>query len=72
VGETIIREIAHPSGACRVLLICRADGHFTYRSQERDGMDWGPMSLDLGVYDSVDTAEMEARQREAWLKDLFH
>jgi len=35
-------------------------------------MEWGPMSIDAGVYDSVDTAEAEARQRVAWLKDLFH
>jgi hypothetical protein len=72
VPEEIVREITEPSGARRVLLIRRSDGRFTYRSQERDGMDWGPMSLDKGVYDSADTAEIEARQREPWLKDLFH
>lgn len=72
MAEEIVREILHPSGAWRVLLVRREDGRFTYRSQERDGMDWGPMSLDKGVYDSADTAETEARQRESRLKDLFH
>jgi hypothetical protein len=72
VAEEIVREIAHPSGNRRVLLIRRPDGRFTYRSQEREGADWAPMSLDMGIYDSADTAEMEARQREAWLKSLFH
>ena len=72
MAEEIVREILHPSGARRVLLIRRADGRFTYRWQERDDLDWGPMSIDAGVYDSADTAETEARQRQSWLKDLFH
>lgn len=72
MAEEIVREISHPAGDRRVLLIRRADGRFTYRSQERCAADWGPVSLDKGVYDSADTAELEARQREAWLKDLFH
>jgi hypothetical protein len=72
LDEVIVREISDPSGNRRVLLVRRADGRFTYRCQERDGEDWGPMSLDMGVYDSADTAETEARQREPWLKKLFH
>jgi hypothetical protein len=72
VGEEIVREIAHPNGERRVLLIRRIDGRFTYRWQERDGLDRGPMSVDVGIYDSPDTAETEARQQESWLRDLFH
>jgi hypothetical protein len=72
MDEEIVREIPGPSGTRRVLVIRRADGRFTYRWQERNGLDWGPMSIDAGVYDCADTAEAEARQREGWLKDLFH
>jgi hypothetical protein len=69
--EEFVREISHPGGEHRVLLIRRADGRFTYREQEWDGLDWGPMTIDAGVYDSAETAEMEARQRIVWLRDLF-
>ena len=72
MAEEIIREISHPAGERRLLLIRRSDGRFTYRWQEREGGGWGPMSIDAGVYDSADSAEMEARQRESWLRDLFH
>lgn len=71
MAEEIVREISHPSGVKRVLLLRRADGRFTYRWQERDGSAWGPMSIDAGIYDSAKTAETEARQRVSWLKDLF-
>lgn len=70
--EEIVREINDPSGFRRILLIRRTDGRFTYRRQERGELGWGPMTIDAGVYDSADTAEAEARQRESWLKDLFH
>ena len=72
MSEEVVREIAHPDGERRVLLIRRIDGRFTYRWQEREGLDWGPMSVDVGIYDSADTAETKARQQESWLKDLFH
>jgi hypothetical protein len=70
--EKIVREIPHPDGKLRAVIVCRADGRFTYRTQERDGQDWGPATIDAGVYDSADTAEMEARQRVPWLRELFH
>lgn len=70
--EKVVREIVHPAGTVRVIIVRRVDGRFTYRRQERSGLDWGPATIDAGVYDSADTAETEARQREDWLKSLFH
>ena len=72
MAEEIVREIRNPSGDLRVVIVRREDGRFTYRRQEREGAAWGPETIDAGVYDSADTAESEARQREAWLRDLFH
>ena len=68
----IVREIPHPNGTLRVIIVRRADGKFTYRRQEKSGSDWGAATVDAGVYDSADTAEIEARQRVSWLKARFH
>jgi hypothetical protein len=65
MAEQIMREILHPSGSLRMIIVRRSDGRFTYRRQEKAGENWGPATIDAGVYDSVDTAETEARQREA-------
>ena len=72
MAEEMVREILHPGGALRVTIVRRADGRFTYRRQQREGLDWGPATIDAGVYDSAETAETEARQREPWLKSQFH
>lgn len=72
MAEEIVRTLNHPKETKRVIIVRREDGRFTYRWQERRGNDWGAASIDAGVYDSADTAEAEARQRERWLKDLFH
>lgn len=70
--EAVVKEIVDPAGQARVLIIRREDGRYTYRRQDRDGLDWGPQTIDAGVYDSPETAETEARQREAWLRRMFH
>jgi hypothetical protein len=72
VSEAIVKEIIDPAGQARVLIIRREDGRYTYRRQNREALDWGPQTIDAGVYDSPDTAETEARQRVAWLRKLFH
>jgi hypothetical protein len=72
VDEEIVRTIDHPLGVKRVIIVCRDDGRFTYRRQERCDTGWGATSIDAGVYDSAETAEAEARQREPWLKAMFH
>ena len=72
MSEKIVADFMHPEGIAKVLIIRRADGRFTYRRQERDGLGWGPQTIDAGVYDSPLTAETEARQRVDWMKGLFH
>ena len=72
MAEQIHFEITDPAGRARVQIVCRKDGRFTYRCRERRVEDWGPATVDAGVYDSAETAEMEARQRVPWLKALFH
>lgn len=72
MAERILREIISPSGVVRVIIVRRDDGRFTYRRQEKVGQEWGPATIDAGVYDSPATAETEARQRGPWLRDLFH
>lgn len=72
MAEEIVQAIDHPRGVKRVIIIRRDDGRFTYRWQERCDTGWGAASIDAGVYDSAETAEAEARQREPWLKAMFH
>lgn len=72
VAEAVVKEFVGPAGQERVVIIRREDGRFTYRQQDRDGLGWGPQTIDAGIYDSPDTAETEARQRVAWLRKLFH
>ena len=70
--EAIVAEFVHPEGTTKVLIVRRTDGRFTYRRQHRDGPDWGPQTIDAGVYDSSLTAESEARQRIEWMQAPFH
>jgi len=72
MSEQILREILDPAGGNRVTIVRRSDGRFSYRRQEKRDGSWGPPTVDSGVYDSADTAEIEARQRVPWLKALFH
>jgi hypothetical protein len=52
----------------RVFLGRRSDGLFTFWIRAREGTGWGPDGPDLGLYDSADTAETEARSRYPWLR----
>lgn len=72
MSEDTIKEIPDASGNKRVVIIRRSDGRFTYRRQEKSDDGWSLPTIDAGVYDSAETAEMEARQRISWLRDLFH
>ncbi len=68
MSEEIVAEFVHPEGIAKVLIVCRADGRYTYRRQVRDGLDWGPQTIDAGVYDSPHTAVTDARLRVDWMK----
>ena len=72
MSEEVVRELLDPSGSLRVIIVCRDDGRFTYRRQEKRGDEWGPATIDAGIYESAETAETEARQRVPWLRSLFH
>ena len=72
MASDVVKVIERADSARRLLVLSRTDGRFTYCWQERKGNEWGPRSIDAGVYDSALTAETEARQREAWLKTGFH
>lgn len=66
-----------PDGRERILILQRADGRFTYCKQSRATDpaaedSWDRPGPDLGIYDSLLTAETEARQRVGWLKAQFH
>jgi hypothetical protein len=65
MAEQTIKIIERPKS--RVLIVRRADGAFTYRTQSLERNGWGPMGLDAGIYDSAETAENEARLRVWWL-----
>lgn len=69
--------LERPDGKERILILQRPDGRFTYRKQlrvpDQEGGDaWDQPGPDLGIYDSLLTAETEARQRITWLKAQFH
>lgn len=51
----------------QVQIVLRSDGVFTYRRCSRDANGWGRPGPDLGLYDTEDTAECEARKRVWWL-----
>jgi len=77
--EDRLSIIGKADGTERVLICRRSDGRFTYRRQWADlsvitGQDfcWGAVGPDLGIYDTPETAELEAMQRVPWLKANFH
>lgn len=77
--ERRVKVIERADGSERVVICRRDDGNFTYRRQWADtsiidGPDFGWESLgpDLGVYDTLETAEFEAMLRLPWLKANFH
>lgn len=67
----VLKILTSDAGDERVLIVRRADGVYTYRREQygEDGWDKG---LDLGLYDSANTAEAEARMRVGWLVPAFH
>ena len=71
MAEIVLQTLTNQTGDERVRIVRRADGAFTYRREWHGEGGWsGP--LDLGLYDSADTAEAEARRRDGWLVPAFH
>jgi hypothetical protein len=77
--EDRLITIESADGRERVVICRRTDGNFTYRRQWADasvvtGRDfgWGALGPEAGIYDSRETAELEAMQRVPWLRANFH
>lgn len=71
MAEIVLQTLTNETADERVLIVRRADGVYTYR-REWYGADGWSGALDLGLYDSADTAEAEARMRIDWLVPAFH
>lgn len=66
--EQTIKTLEGPNS--RVLIIQKGDGAFTYRIQTQFRGKWSKAGPGVGVYDSAETAEQEARARVWWLANL--
>jgi len=68
--ERIVNILAGPDSGHRVLIVRRTDGRFSYRQQwladTEDRTRWGPPGPFAGIYDSAQTAELEAFARVKW------
>ncbi len=71
MAEIVLETLTNETGDERVLIVRRADGFFTYRREWHGEGGWSD-ALDLGLYDSADTAAAEARSRVGWLVPVFH
>jgi len=71
MAEIVLETLTNETGDERVLIVRRADGVFTYRCEWHGEGGWSD-GLDVGLYDSADTAEAEARMRVGWLVPAFH
>jgi len=67
--EEIAGTLTRSDGLERALIVIRADGLATYRRQTMDSASgrWKASGPDCGLYDSVESAEAEARARIWWL-----
>ena len=70
MNEQTVKIITSPNGEERVLIVCRADGAYTYRRQQFNSTDWGEAGPDCGIYDAPETAEVEAHCRIPWLASI--
>ena len=66
----VLKILTCDAGDERVLIVRRADGVYAYRREWIGEGGWSG-ALDLGLYDSAETAETEARARVSWLDRAF-
>ena len=74
-----VKVIDRTDGSEQVVIRRRDDGSFTCHRQWTDAsainvpdLGWGPLGPELGVYDTPETAELEAMLRVPWLKANFN
>lgn len=65
-----LKVLTNDAGTERVLIEEREDGVVTVRKQWMERYGWGRLGPEFGLYDSLETAENEARGRTAWLEPL--
>ncbi|GLK78856.1 hypothetical protein [Methylopila turkensis] len=67
-----VKTFENDAGDQRVVILERADGAYTFCRQWLENGVWGDLGPAVGIYDSVWTAECEARDRTPWLASLFN
>lgn len=67
---SIEKYLTSPDDQEQVLIAKRDDATYTFQRRWRDGIDWGPLGPECGIYDSALTAETEAMQQVPWLAEL--
>jgi hypothetical protein len=68
--EREIRTITNRKRDQRVIILQRSDDAYTYRQQWLEPEGWGALGPACGIYDSADTAEIEARMRVSWMSEI--
>ena len=70
--DQIIATYTKPDLTERVLIVKREDGCYSYRRQwsgkVTDHIEWGAAGPYCGIYDSAETAEVEAASRVDWMR----
>lgn len=67
MNETIVKTLER--GRHRVQILRLEKGGFIYRMQSANDEGWGALGPICGYYDSIETAEAEARERVWWLRE---
>jgi len=70
MAEEVPKTLTNDNCDERVVIVRRADGTYTYRREWHGEGGWN-RGLDLGLYDSANSAEAEARMRVGWLVPAF-
>jgi hypothetical protein len=70
VADRVLRILVSPDGEHQVLIVERAEGAYSYRRQwlsdSESGKAWGAPGPYAGIYDSAETALIEAFARIDW------
>jgi hypothetical protein len=81
MSERVLKTLSHPDGQRRVLIVQRTNGLYGYEIEEfrREQTEFRREPLEywmrfgqvpFSIFDSVETAEREARDRVPWLREL--
>ena len=68
--DRIEKCLTSPDYQEQVVISKRDDATYAFQRRWRNGIDWGPLGPERGIYDSALTAETEAMQQVPWLAKL--